>query len=124
MPRSGTATQPRNRGGPTSAGNGLGMCERCNYVKEAPGWHVCAGDENGVHTAEFTTPTGMRHRRPGHHQSQSAKSKSESASRSHRTQPSRYQVLVRITISAASCAVDSCAFRLASNSTSRKSPYT
>ncbi len=53
--------QPRNRGGPTSARNGLGMCERCNYVKEAPGWHVCAGDENGVHTAEFTTPTGMRH---------------------------------------------------------------
>jgi hypothetical protein len=53
--------QPRNRGGPTSAANGLGMCERCNYVKEAPGWHVCAGDENGVHTAEFTTPTGMRH---------------------------------------------------------------
>ena len=53
--------QPRNRGGPTSARNGLGMCERCNYVKEASGWHVCAGDENGVHTAEFTTPTGMRH---------------------------------------------------------------
>ena len=53
--------EPRNRGGPTSAHNGLGMCERCNYVKEASGWHVCAGDENGVHTAEFTTPTGMRH---------------------------------------------------------------
>ena len=53
--------QPRNRGGPTSARNGLGMCERCNYAKEVPGWHVCAGDENGVHTAEFTTPTGMRH---------------------------------------------------------------
>ena len=54
--------QPRNRAGPTNAANGLGMCERCNYVKEVPGWHVCAGDdENGVHTAEFTTPTGMRH---------------------------------------------------------------
>jgi Domain of unknown function (DUF222) len=53
--------QPRNRGGPTSARNGLGMCEWCNYVKEAPGWHVCAGDENGVHTAQFTTPSGMRH---------------------------------------------------------------
>jgi len=23
--------------GPTSAGNGLGECERCNYTKEAPG---------------------------------------------------------------------------------------
>ena len=39
--------QPRNRGGPTSWVNGLGMCERCNYEKEAPGWRVIAGDENG-----------------------------------------------------------------------------
>jgi hypothetical protein len=38
------------------------MCEHCNYVKEAPGWHVCAADENGVHTAEFTTPTGAHYR--------------------------------------------------------------
>jgi hypothetical protein len=53
---------PRNRGGPTSASNGLGECERCNYTKEAPGWHVDAVDENGVHTAEFVTPTGARYR--------------------------------------------------------------
>jgi hypothetical protein len=53
---------PRNRGGPTSATNGLGECERCNYTKEAPGWRVAAGDENGVHTAEFVTPTGARYR--------------------------------------------------------------
>ncbi len=53
---------PRNRGGPTSAANGLGECERCNYVKEAPGWRVTASDENGVHTAEFVTPTGARYR--------------------------------------------------------------
>ena len=53
--------QPRNRGGPTSGENGLGACERCNYAKEAPGWHVTAGDENGVHTAEFVTPTGKRY---------------------------------------------------------------
>ena len=53
---------PRNRGGPTSAGNGLGECERCNYTKEAPGWRVAAGEENGVHTAEFVTPTGARYR--------------------------------------------------------------
>jgi len=46
---------PRNRGGPTSALNGLGKCERCNYVKEAPGWLVTAGEENGTHTAEFDT---------------------------------------------------------------------
>jgi hypothetical protein len=53
---------PRNRGGPTSAANGLGECERCNYVKEAPGWRVTAGYENGTHTAEFVTPTGARYR--------------------------------------------------------------
>jgi hypothetical protein len=53
---------PRNRGGPTSALNGLGECERCNYTKEAPGWRVTAGDENGLHTAEFVTPTGARYR--------------------------------------------------------------
>jgi hypothetical protein len=53
---------PRNRGGPTNAGNGLGECERCNYVKEAPGWRVTTGDENGTHTAEFVTPTGARYR--------------------------------------------------------------
>jgi Domain of unknown function (DUF222) len=53
---------PRNRGGPTTATNGLGECERCNYVKEAPGWRVMTADENGTHTAEFVTPTGARYR--------------------------------------------------------------
>jgi hypothetical protein len=54
--------QPHNRGGPTSGENGLGECERCNYVKESPGWRVTAGDESGVHTAEFVTPTGALYR--------------------------------------------------------------
>src|SRR6201993_1656388 len=54
--------QPRNRGGPTAAQNGLGLCERCNYVKESPGWRVSAGDENGTHTAQFITPTSARYR--------------------------------------------------------------
>ena len=55
--------QPHTRGGPTSAENGLGECERCNYTKESPGWQVTAGDdENGVHTAEFVTPTGKHYR--------------------------------------------------------------
>jgi hypothetical protein len=54
--------QPRNRGGPTSGRNGRGACERCNYDKESPGWHVTTGEENGVHTAEFVTPTGARYR--------------------------------------------------------------
>ncbi len=54
--------QPHNRGGPTSARNGLGACEHCNYVKESPGWGVVTDDENGAHTAEFVTPTGARYR--------------------------------------------------------------
>lgn len=50
--------QPHHRDGPTSAENGLGDCEQCNYVKESPGWRVSAGtSEAGVHTAEFVTPT-------------------------------------------------------------------
>jgi hypothetical protein len=52
-----------SRGGPTSAINGLGECERCNYAKEAPGWRVSTScDETGSHSAEFITPTGARHR--------------------------------------------------------------
>jgi hypothetical protein len=54
--------EPHNRGGPTSAENGLGMCAQCNYVKEVAGWSVSAGDEDGTHTAEFVTPTGARYR--------------------------------------------------------------
>ncbi|MBF4195537.1 HNH endonuclease, partial [Mycolicibacterium phlei] len=49
---------PKRRGGKTSALNGLGVCEACNYTKEAPGWTVHTSDTNGVHTAEFSTPTG------------------------------------------------------------------
>lgn len=54
--------RPHAGGGPTSALNGLGECERCNYVKESPGWSVTTTDENGVHTAEFVTPTGAVYR--------------------------------------------------------------
>jgi hypothetical protein len=54
--------QPHRRGGPTSALNGLGICEACNYTKEAAGWTVATGStENGRHTAEFTTPTGAHY---------------------------------------------------------------
>jgi hypothetical protein len=55
--------RPHRRGGATSAANGLGSCERCNYAKEAPGWRVTTTvDETGRHSAEFETPTGMRYR--------------------------------------------------------------
>jgi hypothetical protein len=50
------------RGGVTSDLNGLGLCEACNYAKEAPGWTVTtAHDETGCHHAEFITPTGAHH---------------------------------------------------------------
>lgn len=53
---------PHRRGGATSAANGLGLCELCNYTKEAPGWSVSTRTaENGRHTARFTTPTGAHH---------------------------------------------------------------
>jgi hypothetical protein len=53
---------PHHRGGPTSRVNGSGSCERCNYVKEAPGWQVSTGEVDGVHQAEFITPTGATYR--------------------------------------------------------------
>lgn len=52
---------PRNRGGPTHVVNGLGACERCNYVTETPGWQVSTEEVDGVHNAEFQTPTGARY---------------------------------------------------------------
>src|SRR6516165_8462022 len=55
--------QPWARGGPTTADNGRGSCERCNYTKEAPGWRVSTSiDETHTHTDEFTTPTGKTYR--------------------------------------------------------------
>lgn len=50
---------PHRRGGPTTAGNGLGLCEACNYLKEESGWSAGTSvDGSGRHTAQFTTPTG------------------------------------------------------------------
>ncbi|MCZ0727948.1 HNH endonuclease [Mycolicibacterium iranicum] len=52
---------PDRDGGKTSAVNGLGACEACNYAKEAPGWRVTTRDRGGTHRAEFVTPTGARY---------------------------------------------------------------
>jgi hypothetical protein len=55
--------RPRAAGGPTNADNGLGLCERCNYVKEVAGWVVRPQvDGTARHAAEFTTPTGAAYR--------------------------------------------------------------
>ena len=58
-------------GGPTGLANGSGLCESCNYLKEAPGWRAEVIAARG-HVIEFTTPSGHRYRTgappaPGHH---------------------------------------------------------
>ncbi|MCA0181233.1 MAG: HNH endonuclease [Actinobacteria bacterium] len=61
--------QPAADGGPTSLINGQGLCARCNYTKELPGFSTRVveprqGHGVGPHThvTEVTTPTGHRYR--------------------------------------------------------------
>jgi 5-methylcytosine-specific restriction endonuclease McrA len=58
---------PAREGGPTSADNAQGLCEACNYAKEAPGWTTTSTRPGSTGRAagpgvETTTPTGHRHR--------------------------------------------------------------
>jgi len=48
-------------GGATSRDNGQGLCEACNYAKEAVGWRArpSPGDR---HSVEITTPGGRTYR--------------------------------------------------------------
>jgi Domain of unknown function (DUF222) len=48
-------------GGPTTAANGAGLCERGNYVKDMPGWTRHVRDVGGARAIEITTPTGHRY---------------------------------------------------------------
>nr|WP_259460343.1 DUF222 domain-containing protein [Pseudarthrobacter phenanthrenivorans] len=50
---------PWHQDGPTTAGNGQGLCEACNHTKEAPGWtaRTVAGPRRR-HSVELQTPTG------------------------------------------------------------------
>ena len=51
--------RPWAQGGATSPENGNGLCEACNYTKEAPGWtHESSTLPDGTHTIKITTPTG------------------------------------------------------------------
>ncbi|WP_431238585.1 HNH endonuclease [Mycolicibacterium aichiense] len=54
--------RPHRESGRTSALNGLGECEACNYAKEARGWRVRTTERDGMHQADFTTPTGATYR--------------------------------------------------------------
>lgn len=55
---------PHHDNGPTTTGNGQGLCAGCNYLKEHPDWTttVSNNDEPGrPHTTHITTPTGHHH---------------------------------------------------------------
>ncbi len=54
---------PRRDGGPTSVGNGQGLCEQCNYIKDHPGWRTEVIDDGmtpgrGPQRIRTTLPTG------------------------------------------------------------------
>lgn len=56
---------PYRSDGPTTTENGQGLCERCSYVKETPGWSTSvldAGTDGAPHTTVITTPTGHAYR--------------------------------------------------------------
>ncbi len=48
-------------GGPTHADDGQGLCESCNYAKEATGWYHQPRPGPDGHTIDITTPTGHRY---------------------------------------------------------------
>jgi hypothetical protein len=49
---------PAAIGGETSADNGQGLCEACNYSKQAAGWRARASGGGAGDQVETTTPTG------------------------------------------------------------------
>lgn len=54
---------PHARGGATTVVNGQGLCEDCNYAKQAPGWRSEPENTAGKrHSILTTTPTGHRYR--------------------------------------------------------------
>ncbi|HET9127894.1 MAG TPA: HNH endonuclease, partial [Propionibacteriaceae bacterium] len=60
--------QPKADGGPTSAANGQGLCERCNHAKQAPGWttrtmvkELDEADAGRDDEVLLITPTGHRY---------------------------------------------------------------
>ncbi|HMD11379.1 MAG TPA: HNH endonuclease signature motif containing protein, partial [Marmoricola sp.] len=57
---------PVAQGGQTSAANGQGLCEACNYTKQAPGWTArpAPGPAGAGDRVQTTTPTG--HTYPSH----------------------------------------------------------
>ncbi len=52
---------PVQDGGETTEANGQGLCETCNYTKQAPGWTSTPGPDGAGRTIQITTPTGHTH---------------------------------------------------------------
>lgn len=48
---------PAEAGGPTSAANGQGLCEACNYAKQTPGWRARPSPNGAAGEVVITTPT-------------------------------------------------------------------
>ena len=48
--------------GPTTGDNGQGLCEACNYAKQAHGWRARPLPSEGDHQIDTTTPTGHTYR--------------------------------------------------------------
>ena len=53
-----------HKGGATTANNGAGLCEACNYAKQAPGWSVEPDPPKPdvLHSYTLRTPSGHTHR--------------------------------------------------------------
>jgi hypothetical protein len=49
---------PVAEGGATSEANGQGLCEACNYAKQALGWQARPGPRGAGDRVDVTTPTG------------------------------------------------------------------
>jgi hypothetical protein len=49
-------------GGKSSAQNSQGLCESCNYAKQAPGWRARPSPDSDEHEIQTTLPTGHRYR--------------------------------------------------------------
>jgi hypothetical protein len=86
---------PHHQDGATSESNGNGLCEQCNYIRQAPGWEV-RPEPGPRHTVRVTTPTGHSYRStapapPGTPPAQHRAGQREKAPRARRGQamPSR-----------------------------------
>ena len=54
---------PADSGGRTEIDNGQGLCEACNYAKQAPGWRTDPlRSRDGSFEVDITTPTGHTYR--------------------------------------------------------------